>query len=302
MAKKNESGSTVYFSRDLSDKNILEMYNLLEKPLSGNLAIKLHSGERGNKNYLDSNYLDHFLSNIGGTIIESNTAYEGARNTTEKHYKLLEEHGWTDYPCEILDEDEDNDLVLDIPNYNIIDKNYVGSNLKKYDSCIVISHFKGHPMGGFGGALKQLSIGFASKKGKRYIHGYGSFDRGDENLKEVKSKNQAAFTKAMADAAKSIVDYFKGNIVFINILKNISVSCDCDSNAPLPCMKDIGILSSTDPVAIDQACLKLIKDSNDEGKEELLERIKDLRGSGIINSAIKIGLGNKSFKLVEMSD
>ena len=302
MAKKTKNFSTVYFSRDLSPENIFSMYNLLEKPLSGNIAIKLHSGERGNKNFLDSEYLDHFISSIGGTIIETNTAYEGARNTTENHLKLLEEHGWADYPCDILDENPEEELVLDIPVHNIIDKNYTGKNLERYNSCIVLSHFKGHRMGGYGGALKQLSIGFASSKGKKYIHGYGDFERGEENLNNVKSKNQRAFIKAMADAAKSIVDYFNGNIVFINILKNISSSCDCDPEAPEPCMQDIGIMVSLDPVAIDQACLDIVNNSDDEGKEELLERINSLSGAYIMNAANKIGVGNKAYKLVEVGD
>lgn len=290
--------SQVFFSKNLEPETLLELYKMLGKELTGNIAIKVHSGEKGNKNFIDANYLDHFLSNIGGTIIETNTAYNGARNNTDTHYKLLEEHGWADYPCDIIDENEE--LVLDIPKHLIIDKNYTGKNLEKYNSCIVVSHFKGHPMGGFGGALKQLSIGFASANGKRYIHGYGNFEVGKENINNAESNNQIAFIEAMADAASTIINYFNQNITFINIMKNISVSCDCDANAPTPCMEDIGILASLDPVAIDQACLDLVYNSEDKGKEELIERINSLNGTHIIDAAMKLKLGNRSYKLIEV--
>lgn len=291
----------VYFSRNLDSNNIYEIYKVLDKELEEPVAVKVHSGEKGNRNFLTIDYLGSFLDSLDYDflIVECNTAYEGARNTTEKHLKLLKEHGWTKYKTDILDS-EQPDKVLSCKNHIRIDKNYVGKNIDNYNSCIVLSHFKAHPMGGFGGALKQLSIGFASSKGKEYIHGFGNFEAGKKSLKEVESVNQNAFIESMADAAGSIVEYFKNNIIFINVLKNISESCDCDSNAPLPCMDDIGILISTDPVAIDQACINLIEQSKDKGKNKILKRINSKNGKYILDCAEKNGIGKRDYILVEI--
>ena len=241
----------VYFSKKLTGNELIKLYNKLGIRLNGNVAIKLHSGEPGNQNFLKPDFFKPIVNELKGTVIECNTAYDGARNTTEKHLQTLKNHGWTDYFTVDLLDAQGPDLVLDIPKGRIIQKNYVGKNLTKYDSMLVLSHFKGHPMGGYGGALKQLSIGIASSYGKAYIHGCGNPD-------EIWTANHDHFLEAMADAAKSIVDYFGGKIVYINIMKNMSVDCDCCAVAEDPCMKDIGILISTDPIAIDQECLDLV--------------------------------------------
>ena len=284
---------------------VFQEYDNASFSLPEKLAIKVHSGERGNKNFLKPLYVRHCIHTIpeisNGTIVECNTAYEGARHDFDSHSKLMTEHGWTDEfaTFEILDA-YTPDLVLNIPNGKVLKKNYVGKGLKNYKSCLVISHFKGHPMGGFGGALKQLSIGFASAKGKVYIHGYGSFERGQENLTTIKSANQEAFITAMADAASSIVSFFKNHIMYINFMKDISVSCDCDANAPAPCMKDIGVLVSLDPVAIDQACYDLLEESHDKGSSKVLNRIHSLQGDQILKDAEALGIGSRSYTLKEL--
>ena len=260
--------STVYFSRDLDGKHIKDLYKLFEGKLSGNIAIKLHSGEEGNQNFLRPEYLKDIIDYVDGTVVECNTAYEGSRNTSEKHLKTLKEHGWSKYfKVDLLDEEED-DLVLPIENGFVLDKNYVGKDLSKYDSLLVLSHFKGHPMGGYGGALKQLSIGVASSRGKAWIHSAGKTT--DQSKFWNNLPKQDTFLEAMADAASSVVRYFKGNSLYINIMKNMSVDCDCCAVAEDPCMKDIGVLISDDPVAIDKACIDLVMNSNDPGKEHFM--------------------------------
>lgn len=289
--------SKVYFTKEISEEKILEMFKVLNKELKGNVAVKVHSGEKGNQNYLKPEFLKSIIEYVNGTVVECNTAYEGARNTTEKHIKLIEEHNWNKYfDVDIMDS-EGPDLVLDIPNGKVINKNYVGKNIKKYDSMLVISHFKGHPMGGYGGALKQLAIGIASSKGKRYIHCVGKEDGTYEDMFKA---DQLKFLESMADASKSIVDYFKDNIVYINIMCNMSVDCDCCATAEDPCMKNIGILSSTDPVAIDQACIDLVYNSSDEGKEHLIERIESRHGIHTIVSAEELGIGTRKYELIHI--
>ena len=292
----------IYFTKKLSGKSLVELYDEYNKELKGNVAIKVHSGEKGNRNFIRPTFLAPIIEKVNGTIIESNTAYEGARNTTEKHLQLLKEHGWDRYNCDILDSEKD--IILDIPNGKIIQKNYVGDHIKKYNSCLVISHVKGHPMGGFGGALKQLSIGFASSNGKVYIHGHGNFEIGKNNLQEVKSDNQNMFLESMADAASSIYNFFAPNILFINILRNISTSCDCDSNAPRPTIGDIGSLISNDPVAIDQCSLDLILnsryDNDDDDMNEFLNVVNKLNGTKIIEASEKLGIGSRAYDLIQI--
>ena len=255
--------SKVYFTKELTKEAILKMYQVLGKELVGNVAIKVHSGEAGNQNYIKPEMYQDIINYLNATIVECNTAYEGERNSTEKHKKLLDKHNWTKYyKVDILDENDE--LELEIPTGKTIKKNYVGKNITNYDSMLVVSHFKGHPMGGYGGALKNISIGLASSRGKAYIHGAGV----EEN---IWTADHDSFLESMADAALSIKDYYKENILFINIMKNMSVDCDCCAKAEDPCMKDIGILSSTDPVALDQACIDLVYNSNDLGKEHLIE-------------------------------
>ena len=289
--------SKVYFTKEITEEKVVEMFKVLNKKLNGNVAVKVHSGEKGNKNYLKPEFLKQIINYVGGTVVECNTAYEGARDTTEKHIKLMKEHNWSKYfNVDILDS-EGTDLVFYIENGKVLKKNYVGKNIKNYDSALVISHFKGHPMGGYGGALKQLSIGFASSKGKRYIHCVGKENGTYEDMFKV---DQIKFLESMADSAKTITDYFKDNIVYINIMCNISVDCDCCSNAKDPCMKDIGILSSTDPVALDKACIDLVYNSNDPGKNHLIERIESKHGTHIIEVANELKIGSIDYELIEI--
>lgn len=285
--------SKVYFSKTITPEKVLELYQLLGKKLEGNVAIKLHSGEPGNQNFLRPDFWKPVIDAVGGTVVECNTAYDGERNTTEKHLKAIEKHGWsTHFPFDLMDA-EGPDVELDIPNGKVIQKNYVGKNLKKYDSMLVLSHFKGHPMGGFGGALKQLSIGVASSYGKAYIHGAGEPEK-------IWTSDHDLFLQSMADAASSIVDYFKGNAVYINVMKNMSVDCDCCAKAEDPCMNDIGILISLDPIAIDQACLDLVYASNDPGKDHLIERIESRNGVLTVEAAEKLGYGSREYELIEV--
>lgn len=288
----------VYFINEISKEALMKAYEALNKNLDGNVAVKVHSGEKGNQNFLHPEFMKEIIEHVNGTVVECNTAYAGERNETAKHKALMEDHGWSKYfNVDILDETED--LVLKIEDGVAIDKNYVGKNIEKYDSMLVISHFKGHPMGGYGGAIKQLSIGCASTAGKCYIHSAGKVT--DQNVLWSNTAPQNKFLEAMADAAKSVVDYLQGRILYINIMCNMSVDCDCCSVAEDPCMKDIGILASTDPVAIDQACIDLVNASNDEGKEHFLERVNSRNGVYTIEVAEKIGLGCRKYNLINIS-
>ncbi len=284
----------VYFSREISAEKTLEMYKLLGVQPKGKVAIKLHSGEAGNQNFLRPDFWKPVIDFVGGTVAECNTAYPGRRNTTAKHLKLLKKHGWSEYfDVDLLDA-EGPDLVLDIPHGKVIKKNYVGKNLANYDFLLVLSHFKGHPMGGFGGALKQLSIGIASSYGKAYIHGAGK-------PKEMWTSDHDAFLESMADAASSVVEFFKGNAAYINVMKNMSVDCDCCAVAEDPCMKDIGILASLDPVAIDQACLDLVYAAKDDpGQAHLIERIESRNGVHTVEAAAALNIGSRDYELIEV--
>ena len=283
----------VYFSREISSEKVMEMYEKVGKKLPGKVAVKLHSGEAGNQNFLKPEFFKPVIETVNGTVVECNTAYEGERNTTAKHQKLLEKHGWSRYfDVDLLDA-EGPDLELAIPNGKIIKKNFVGKNIVNYDSMLILSHFKGHPMGGYGGALKQLSIGVASSAGKAYIHGAG-------NPAEIWTSDHDSFLESMADAASSVVAYFKGEIVYINVMKNMSVDCDCCAVAEDPCMQDIGILASLDPVAIDQACLDLVYASKDPGRDHFLERVKSRNGVHTIEAAAKLGVGSREYELIEV--
>ena len=287
----------VYFIREITPENIVKIYDVLGKNLEGNVAVKLHSGEKGNQNYIRPEMVKNIVEHVNGTVVECNTAYEGARDTTEKHQALMKEHGWADlFTVDIMD--AEGDIVLDIPNGKIIQKNYVGKNLNNYDSMLVLSHFKGHPMGGYGGALKQLSIGVASGHGKSFIHCVGKEDGTFEDMFRV---DQLKFLEAMADAASSVIEKFKGNIVYINVMCNMSVDCDCCNVAEDPCMKDIGILASLDPIAIDQACIDLVEKSEDPGKEHFMERVNSKHGIHTIEAASKLGYGTREYELIEIS-
>lgn len=289
--------SKVYFTKNITSENLIKLYEMLDKKLTGNIAIKLHSGEKGNQNYLRPEFCKPIIDKLNGTVVECNTAYEGARNTTEKHINLMKEHGWSEYfNVDIMDAEEDIELTIE--NGLVIKKNYIGKNLENYDSMLVLSHFKGHPMGGYGGALKQLSIGIASSKGKRYIHCAG---KENGTYDDMFKTDHDDFLRSMADAAKSITEYMP-NIVYINVMCNLSVDCDCCGVAKDPCMKDIGILASTDPVAIDQACIDLVYNSTDPGKKEMIERIESRNGLLTIESAYELNIGNKEYELINIDE
>ncbi len=288
----------VYFIKEITPENVVKIYEKLGKELPGKVAVKVHSGEAGNQNYLHPEFMKPMVDKVNGTIVECNTAYSGERNNTEKHKKLMENHEWSKYfDVDIMDA-EGPDLEIEIPNGKVIKQNYLGKNITNYDSMLVLSHFKGHPMGGYGGALKQLSIGCASSAGKSWIHSAGK--EKDQNKLWSNLPEQDLFLESMADAVASVVEYFKGNMAFINIMCNMSVDCDCCAVAEDPCMKDIGILASLDPIAIDQACIDLVKNSNDPGKEHLLERINSRHGTHTIDSAVELGFGTKEYELINI--
>lgn len=285
--------SKVFFSREITPEKVVEMYRLAGKNLPGKVAVKLHSGEEGNQNFLKPEFWKPMIEYVNGTVVECNTAYEGSRNTTEKHLETLEKHGWNRYFNVDLLDAEGPDLELAIPNGKRIQKNFVGKNIVNYDSMLVLSHFKGHPMGGYGGAIKQLSIGVASSYGKAYIHGAGDPEK-------IWTADHDSFLESMADAALSVIEYFKGNMVYVNVMKNMSVDCDCCAVAEDPCMKDIGILVSLDPIAIDQACLDLVYASDDPGRDHLIERIESRNGVHTIEAAAELSYGSREYELVEV--
>ena len=283
----------VYFSRTITPEKVLEIYKLVGKQLPGRVAVKVHSGEKGNQNFLRPDFWKPMVDFVGGTVVECNTAYDGARNTTRAHRQLLQDHGWSRYfPVDLLDA-EGPDLELPIPEGKVIRKNFVGKDIVNYDSMLVLSHFKGHPMGGYGGALKQLSIGVGSSYGKAYIHGAG-------NPEQLWTSDHDSFLEAMADAAGSVVEYFHGNLVYVNVMKNMSVDCDCCAVAEDPCIADIGILVSTDPIAIDQACLDLVYACDDPGKAHFLERVESRNGVHTIEAAAALGYGTREYDLIEV--
>ena len=289
------SKSKVYFTSEITPTSLIKIFECLDVNLKGKVAVKLHSGEEGNQNYLHPEFMKPMIEHVKGTVVECNTAYEGARNTTSKHQALMERHGWSQYfNVDILDS-EGPDKVLAIPNGKVIKKNYVGKNLVNYNSMLVLSHFKGHPMGGYGGAIKQLSIGIASSYGKAYIHGTGV----PENFWTA---DHDSFLEAMADAASSVIDYLKGNILYINVMNRLSIDCDCDGNPAEPDMHDIGILASTDPVALDQACIDLIYAQRDGDGASLVNRIESLNGLHTLEYAEQIGLGSRTYQLISVDE
>ena len=289
--------SKVYFTKNITPDSLIKMYQVLDIELPGNIAIKLHSGEEGNQNFVKPLFVKPLIDYLKGTVVECNTAYEGSRNETKKHQELLKKHGWSKYfKVDLLDSEDE--IELRIPDGLVIKKNYVGKNIEKYDSMLVLSHFKGHPMGGFGGALKQLSIGLASSNGKSYIHSAGKVKSQDVLWSNIAPQDK--FLESMADAAESIINYFPQKIAYINIMVNLSVDCDCCSEAEDPCLKDIGILSSTDPVALDKACLDLIYNSNDEGRDHFIERVESRNGIHLIETAANKNLGNIEYELIDV--
>ncbi|MCH5171136.1 MAG: DUF362 domain-containing protein [Oscillospiraceae bacterium] len=289
----------VYFSKEITPQKVIELYNALGVNLSGKVAVKLHSGEKGNQNFLKPEFWKPIIETVNGTVVECNTAYDGERNYTEKHKKLISEHEWDKYFTVDLLDAEGPDLELSIPNGKVITKNLVGKNIVNYDSMLVLSHFKGHPMGGYGGAIKQLSIGCASSRGKSFIHSAGVTD--DQSIVWDNVAEQDLFLESMADAAQSVVNFFNGNIAYINVMKNLSVDCDCCAVAEDPCMKDIGILASLDPVAIDKACIDLIYAAKDDaGQKHFLERLESRHGAHTVEAAEELGFGTTDYELIEI--
>ena len=281
--------ATVFFSRTIAPEKVLELYRRVGVELPGKVAVKVHSGEDGNQNFLTPEFWRPMIEKVNGTVVECNTAYAGKRNTTEAHLETFHNHGWDEFPIEILDA-EGPDTVLEMKG-NVIQKNYVGKGMANYDSMLVLSHFKGHPMGGYGGAIKQLSIGCASAFGKAYIHGAGEPDK-------LWTADHDLFLESMADSAMSVIDFFKGNIAYINVMKNMSVDCDCCAVAEDPCIKDIGVLASLDPVAIDKACVDLVYNCDDPKKGHLIERIESRNGTLTIDKAAALGYGTKEYELI----
>ena len=294
--------SKVYFTREITPEAVVKLYHALGVSLPGKVAVKVHSGEKGNQNFLHPEFWKPMVDEVQGTIVECNTAYgdatTGVRDNTDSHRKLLEEHGWTKYfPVDLMDA-EDPDVIWPISNGKVLKENHLGKNIVNYDSMLVLAHFKGHPMGGYGGALKQLSIGCASRAGKALIHSAGATDDRFETWQ--KHASSVVFPEAMADAASSVVAHFQGKIAFINVMKNLSVDCDCCAVAEDPCMKDIGILASLDPVAIDQACIDLVVNSDDPGKEHFMERVNSRNGIHTIEAAADLGYGSREYELIEL--
>ena len=289
--------SKVYFTKEITPESVIKMFETLNVELPGKVAVKLHSGEKGNQNFIKPEFVKAIVEKVNGTVVECNTAYDGARNTTERHLELMKEHEWSKYfDVDILDS-EGPDKVLEIPNGKVIKKDYVGKNIDNYDSMLVLSHFKGHPMGGYGGALKQLSIGVASAQGKRYIHCAGKEGGSYEDMFKT---DQIKFLESMADAASSVAKHFENKIAYISVMCNLSVDCDCCAVAEDPCMKDIGVLASLDPVAIDQACIDLIYNSKDEGRDHFVERVESRHGVHTIEAAAELGMGNRDYELINI--
>lgn len=290
--------SKVYFTRNINPEGIITLYEKLGRKLDGKVAVKLHSGEDGNQNYVKPEFVKPIIDHLNATVVECNTAYAGKRNSTKKHLKLLEKHGWSEtFDVDLMDA-EGPDLALPVKNGFHLKENYVGKNITNYDSMLILSHFKGHPMGGYGGALKQLSIGCASTEGKAWIHSAGKTKSQFKVWLDLPPQDD--FLESMADAASTVVERFGDKIAYINLMVNMSVDCDCVSDAEDPCMQDIGMLASLDPIAIDQACVDLVKNSDDPGRDHLLERINSRNGEHTIEASAKLGFGSRDYELIEI--
>lgn len=284
--------SKVFFTKEITPQAMIKMYEKLGVKLPGKVAVKVHSGEVGNQNFIHADFMKPMVDYVDGTITECNVAYDGKRKETKDHWETMKLHGWTDIAkVDIMD--EEGDMELPVAGGKHLQVNRVGSHLANYQSMLVLSHFKGHPMGGFGGALKNISIGVASALGKAYIHGSG-----DPAM--IWDGDHDSFLESMAEADKSVVDYFKGNMAFISVMCNMSVDCDCCAVAEDPKMADIGILASLDPVALDQACVDLVYKSDDPGKADLIERMESRNGIHTVEAAAALGVGSREYELVDV--
>ena len=282
--------SKVFFTREITPSAVVGLYRALGIELPGKVAVKLHSGEPGNQNFIHPDFWKPAIDLVGGTMVECNTAYDGGRNTTEKHLKTMQQHGWSDsFPVDILD--AEGEVALPVHGGKHLTVNYVGDHMANYDSMLVLSHFKGHPMGGFGGALKNISIGLASSHGKAVIHGAGDPEK-------FWDADHDSFLESMAEAAQTILEFFRGKMAFINVMCNMSVDCDCCAVAADPKISDIGILASLDPVALDQACVDLVYASDDPGKDDLIERMESRHGILTVEAAAGLGLGCREYELI----
>lgn len=288
----------VYFTKEITNKSLVTIYEKLGVELKGKVGVKISTGEPGGHNFLNPNLIKDLVQKVNGTIIECCTAYGGKRQDPKDHWQAIKDHGFMKIaPCDIMDEFEEMEIPVEKGFH--LDKDIVGKNLENYDSILCLSHFKGHAMGGFGGALKNMSIGIASTHGKAYIHTAGI--TADEKKLWDNIPEQDLFLESMADAVKAVVDYKKKeNIVYINIANNLSIDCDCDSNPHEPQMADLGIFASTDPVAIDQACYDAVINSQDEGKKDLIERMNSRHGIHTIESASKLNIGNREYELINI--
>lgn len=289
----------VYFTKEITCESLIKIYESLEKSLEGKVAIKISTGEPGGHNFLNPNLIKGLVQKLNGTIVECNTAYEGKRMKLEDHLRAVKDHGFTAIAnVDIMD--SEGDIALEVRDGKHLKENYVGSHIANYDSILILSHFKGHAMGGYGGSLKNMSIGIASSEGKAWIHTAGKTKDLNELWNNLPEQND--FLESMAEADKSVIDYMKNNILYINVMNNLSVDCDCDSNPEDPCMKDIGVLASVDPVALDNACLDLIYNSTDPGRDHFVQRVERQNGRHIIDYADKLGIGTKDYELISIDN
>ena len=293
--------SKVYFTKEITPESLIKIYNAMGVNLKGKVAVKISTGEPGGHNFLNPNLIKDLVNKVDGTIVECCTAYRGKRYEVKDHLQTFKDHGFAAIaPCDLLDADGEIKLPVKegkhLKGYDV-----VGSRINNYDSSLVLSHFKGHVMGGFGGALKNISIGYASRNGKAWIHSVGTTLNPDEMMKKLFAFTQSDFLESMAEAAEAVIDHFgKENMAYINVANNLSISCDCDSNPPPPEMADIGIFASTDPVALDQACYDAVVNSNDPGKASLIERMNSRLGIHTVEEAARLGLGSREYEIINI--
>ncbi len=292
-----EDSSVVYMTTDISPESLVKIYKALGREANGKVAVKISTGEPGGHNFLQPALIADFVKLVDGTIVECNTAYTGRRFSTEDHLRAAEEHGFTAIaPVDIMD--ADGEVKLPVEGGKHLEYDIVGSHYPDYDFTVILSHFKGHAMGGFGGAVKNMSIGIASSNGKSYIHTAGKIETADGIWKN--RAEQDMFLESMAEAAKAVADHCGDNILYINVANNLSVDCDCDSSPEDPKMGDIGILASLDPIALDKACTDLVRQSSDHGKIHLIERIDSRHGMHTLDYGESIGLGSQTYRLVSL--